>query len=698
MFQYEDFYKLYNCKSEAKYGEMKQQLAEMMRQMVTTKERGFREKMFWFVKAQGEYLLMLTKLEEKWTPEYYRAASLAELKQDHDKLFGDLKAENYAKSYANPSYTAGLFGKELGPILAAYAKLFKDAAADAYCHRRFRLCEIIGFYMEIQKRLLMRGPIRADQLSSLLKKYALEQLPIQTEIRFHKVYNVSDAAWSDLILTEDLQQPYYLYQLGLPVSEQEEKLQQFFAALPQEEIEQMARATAEGFRKGFARDNKEMRRKSTAALYYPMGMERMVKRLIEILTGEMDLEVFVAQIESAGVNRQYDYDHRFDNALYLDEAYCQKYKACMTQLAEENEALLRGYGGPIVIESFGEKPFEPILKEECLSLSPEQAEWLEDMAQHSEQERYRTGKLEESSYTMIAFPVPAIGEKFEEIFHEIVKINCGQEHLAKAQHALIGTLDRGVAVRVHGRGENETDLTVALQPIQNPRRQTNFYNCTADFNIPAGEVYTTPQLAGTNGVLHVKKAYLEGLCYENLKVTFENGYITEYSCDNFENAEQGKRYIYENLLHPHDSLPMGEFAIGTNTQALCVAKKYDIMDVLPILIVEKLGPHFAIGDTCFSYEEDLAVFNPIDHKEITAKDNERSILRMTEPEKAYLQKHIDISLPLDEVGRMSVVKSSGDEIDLIREGRFVLIGTDILNAPIMAMENQLEGDLYVTNL
>ena len=87
------------------------------------------------------------------------------------------------------------------------------------------------------------------------------------------------------------------------------------------------------------------------------------------------------------------------------------------------------------------------------------------------------------------------------------------------------------------------------------------------------------------------------------------------------------------------------------------------------------------------------MFNPMDRKEITAKDNERSILRKTEPEQAYFQKHIDITLPMDAIGRMSVVKSSGDEIDLIREGRFVLIGTDLLNAPIMAMEKDVEGEL-----
>ncbi len=697
MFNYEDFYKLYNCKSEAKYYEVKEQLGEMMRQMVSTKERGFREKMFWFVKTQGEYLLMLTKMEEKWTKEYYQSASLAELKQDHVKLFADLEKEAYAKCYANPAYTSGLFGKELGPVLAAYARLFKETVEHAYCHRRFMLAEVIAFYLEAQKKML-HGQIRADQLTLLMKKYEQDQLRVKMELSFHKEYNVSNAGRTDLILQDDMLQPYYLYQLGLPVSKQEEMLQQFFAALPQEEVDQMARTTAEGFKNGFTRDNKDIQKKNTIALYYPMGMERLVKRTIEIFRDEMKMDSFVAGIESAGINKQYEYDHRFDAALYVDEEYCAQYKEYLTKLVEENELLLQGYGGPAVIESFGEVPFKPEIKAENLSMDEQQGQLWGTMLQHKEQELYRVGKLDESSYTMIAFPVPAIGENFEEIFHEIVKINCGgQEHLAKAQHSLIGTLDRGCAVRVCGRGENETDLTVALQTLQNPKKQSNFFNCMADVNIPAGEVFTSPQLSGTNGLLHVEKAYLNGLCFENLKISFEDGYIKDYGCSNFEDLEQGKQYIFENLLHPHDTLPMGEFAIGTNTQAYCVAKKYDIMDVLPILIVEKIGPHFAIGDTCYSYEEDRTVFNPIDHKEITAKDNERSILRKTEPEKAYLQKHIDITLPMDAIGRMSVVKNSGDEIDLIREGRFVLIGTDILNAPIMAMESQLEGDLYVTN-
>ena len=697
MFNYEDFYKLYNCKKEAKYQAMKEQLGDNMRQMVSTKERGFREKMFWFVKAQGEYLLMLTRMEEKWNLQFYQSASLVELKQDHEKLFGDLSIDQYEKCYANPSYMASLFGKELGPVLAAFVKILKDAVEDAYCHRRFILADLIEFFMEIQKKLL-HGQVRADVISSMLKKYALDQMEIRIEMHFHKEYNVSNAGWTDLIMQEDLQQPFYLYELGLPVAKQEEKLQAFLAALPQEEVDQIAKAITEGFKKGFVRDNKDIKKKNTAALYYPMGMERIVKKSMEILKFEMGIEPFVSGIQSAGSNKQYAYDHRFDAAFYLDEEYCAKFKEFISKLAQENEALLQGYGGPVVIESFGETPFVPMIKAENLSMDEHQSELWSEMMQHKEQQLYQVGKLAESSYTMIALPVPAIGEQFEELFHEVVTINCGeQEYLAKAQNSLIGTLDRGVAVQIRGRNDNETDLRVALQPIQNPKKQTNFFNCLADVNIPAGEVFTSPQLSGTTGLLHVEKAYLDGLYYDNLKIHFEDGYVVDYSCDNFEDPKQGKGYVYENLLHPHDTLPMGEFAIGTNTQAYCVAKKYDIMDKLPILIVEKVGPHFAIGDTCYAYEEDHPVYNPMDHKEITAKDNERSILRKTEPEKAYLQKHIDITLPMDAIGRMSVVKSSGDETDLIREGRFVLIGTDLLNAPIMALEKQMEGEMYVAN-
>ena len=99
---------------------------------------------------------------------------------------------------------------------------------------------------------------------------------------------------------------------------------------------------------------------------------------------------------------------------------------------------------------------------------------------------------------------------------------------------------------------------------------------------------------------------------------------------------------------------------------------------LPILIVEKMGPHFAVGDTCYSRAEDVYVTNP-DGKEIISRDNDVSLLRKTEPDKAYYNCHTDITIPYDEIGNITVVAEDGTRKDLIKNGRFVLDGTLALN-------------------
>ena len=131
-------------------------------------------------------------------------------------------------------------------------------------------------------------------------------------------------------------------------------------------------------------------------------------------------------------------------------------------------------------------------------------------------------------------------------------------------------------------------------------------------------------------------------------------------------------------MYNHDTLPIGEFAIGTNTTAYVMARKYDIQDKLPILIAEKTGPHFAVGDTCYKMSEELKTFNP-DGKEIVAKDNEVSILRKTDISKAYYNCHTDITIPYNEIKEISVYNKDGSKVLIIEDGRFVLEGTEKLN-------------------
>ena len=66
--------------------------------------------------------------------------------------------------------------------------------------------------------------------------------------------------------------------------------------------------------------------------------------------------------------------------------------------------------------------------------------------------------------------------------------------------------------------------------------------------------------------------------------------IDKYTCTNFETEEENKKYIQDNVLYHHDTLPLGEFAIGTNTTAYKMAREYDIAAKLPILIYNPVIP------------------------------------------------------------------------------------------------------------
>ena len=292
---------------------------------------------------------------------------------------------------------------------------------------------------------------------------------------------------------------------------------------------------------------------------------------------------------------------------------------------------------------------------------------------------------EERSFTIIAFPIPEVGDCFEELFRETIQINTlDYKKYQRIQQTIIDALDQADHCEIKGCNGNHTDLKVNLWKLKNPAKETIFENCVADVNIPVGEVFTSPVLEGTNGVLHVTRVFLNGLEYKDLEITFENGKIQNYNCANFATEEENKAFIKENILFRHKTLPLGEFAIGTNTTAYVAAKKLGVESKMPILIAEKMGPHFAVGDTCYSHAEEVKVYNP-DGKEIVARDNEVAALRSVNPSKAYFNCHTDITIPYDELAELTAVKKDGDRITIIRNGRFVLPGTEELNEPLQEL-------------
>lgn len=488
----------------------------------------------------------------------------------------------------------------------------------------------------------------------------------------------------------------YLYYFGEYIGENELGAARHLLGLPGETIDRMADTYTEGYRIGFIVTGKDLSAKKRVGVIWRLGFERMVKKAAanfadqglsctyfrEVPTLFRMLRAGKSGYAGGDANPQYLYDHREDLALFLDDTLVNRRLEALENVYQEKKAQTMLFAGPAVIETFGEKPFSPVNTPARPGFNSVQQKWIAGW-QTKASLLYNEAVIGKNrSFTIIAFPVPEIageGESYSEIFDAVVEINTlDYEKYQRIQATLIDALDQARTVRVRGQKGNRTDMTVALYRLTDPAHQTIFENCVADVNIPVGEVFTSPVLEGTKGILHVSEVFLNGLQFRDLELSFEDGRVADYRCGNFEDPSQGKRYIEDNILFHHDRLPLGEFAIGTNTTAYAAARKYHIADRLPILIAEKTGPHFAVGDTCYSYEEDNKQYNP-DGKEIVAKENSVSRLRLTNPGKAYFGCHTDITIPYEELGEVTAVCPDGREIPLIREGRFVLPGTEELN-------------------
>ena len=650
-----------------------------------TKVQEVPEKYQEFFKREAEFISDTVQLAKMVADGSYQKLSIEELKLWNEKLYRKVIPANYETSYANPAYAVKCFGMREGRLFTALSAKLQELISSAMQQKMYFATIVMELFLEIYGRFAEYDEFAFKDAKEAMKSFAMDYRREYMAAGIEKNYDPKNTFAKDIILS-DTSDARLLYMYGEYITENEIKIAEFLNKMPQEEIDAMAFTYVDGYIRGFITMGVKMKENGVAVLRYPVGFERMMASAVKMFE-ERGLRV-VPQTAARGhsmataVNRQYEYDHRQDYALYMDRVYVNRGLEDMAAVYEEQKEKLAAYIGPALVMTFGEPDFEPVNKKESLHLDKRQVKLELEQSRKSSGIAYTYIKSDETSFTIIAYPVPSIGGNFEEIFAETVRCNTlSNEEYMRIQQALIDELDTGYGCRILGTNGNETDLTVMLMELSNPAKETKFENCTADVNIPVSEVFTSPVLAGTNGLLHVSKVFLNGYEYKNLKVWFENGKTTKLSCDNFPTEEENQKFLSEYLLHHHESLPLGEFAIGTNTTAFVMGEKYGIAPKLPILIAEKTGPHFAIGDTCYKRSEDHKVYNR-DGKEIIARDNEVSLLRKTEPEKAYFNCHTDITIPYGEIGEISSLKRDGSKVVLIQNGRFVLPGTEELNKPL----------------
>ena len=633
-----------------------------------------------YFKKTAQFLLQLRDITKKAEADILKNASLAECEQQNASIYADIMAEHYGQSYGNPAYAVEKLGEEYGAILSALYAECRKHIKDAFAAKKMNVTIASELFVEIYNYFEEKEGIDKTAIEQAIYWYFHDYSEIFLGEAIREIVDAEEDFLYGIVMNADLTDLRYLYQYGEHIDENETGIAAFLNAMSEEEIQAMADTYTEGYRIGFAATGKDLSKQTTAQVRYPIGFERMVRAAVKNLE-KLNLKVTMRAYSSAA-NKQYDYDHKEDKALYYDKAYVERRLEVMKTTYEEFKKMANGQAGPAVIEVFGETPFSPETKKEVLKLNEKQQQLsVYDMSMSGQiTNQYIIG--EERSFTIIAYPVPQIGDKFKEIFAKTVEINTLDYTLYQnMQQKIIDVLDQAEKVHITGKNGNKTDLYVSIWPLKDAAKETAFENCVADVNIPVGEVFTSPVLKGTTGKLFVSQVYLNELKYMNLEIDFEDGIIKDYTCTNFDQEEECRKYIKENVLMNHETLPMGEFAIGTNTTAYRMARDFDIADKLPILIAEKTGPHFAVGDTCYSHEEDMATYNP-DGKQIVARENDYSRLRSEDMGKAYFNCHTDITIPYDELDKITVIRKDGTTEDIISDGRFVLAGIEELNKPL----------------
>lgn len=600
---------------------------------------------------------------------YFTNHTFEQLQADNYGFYKEL-VEDYETSYANPRYCIEKLPIDIAEI--ASNLYYEVLQSTPYIVQKNE----IQIQLIIQKCIAFMKAIQsgADVVYSVLKVYE-EALPMIVNDEVKSNYE-EDSYYTKLCKNIDLSDLRYLFRYGVYISKHEIAYAEVLSSFPQAKIEQLAKKMVDCYLKGFQIDNKVITDRTNARIVQIVGLENIGKCILSYLH-EKELSGTIAQLVYKNHNAQAIYDYEKSRNVYnKNEILESSFNSYKTALNNNKQALLT-YNGNIIMVSFGQEKVE---------LVDYESQYKPDYAYMKRMDIQKANALSnivpksEISYTGMAYPVVDISNKpYKDIFLDIMKINLMDDTKFDAlQESLIQVLDQGEYVTIKGYHGNKSKIDIAMRPLLHSEKETNFVNCGAATNVPVGEVYTSPQLKNSNGIIHIQKIRISKIEFIDMMITIKDGFVSDYTCKNFKNEEENRKFMKQHIFHNLDSLPIGEFALGTNTYAYAIAKKDEILYKLHTLIYEKLGPHIALGDTCFRGSEDHVRYSHVSGKKIVAVDNEVSIKRKASNTDAYFGIHYDLTIPYDEIGSI-IVHTQHSDIIIVENGRFKLPGFDYLN-------------------
>ena len=444
---------------EERYGLAVERIREMK------KEQTAKEPFTDYFHKMAEFVLMIDEVRDKLAQGTYWDRSREELAEENRRLYGDILPGAYEKSYANPSFAVRVLGDEYGQLLSfLYAEL-RGSIAYVFERRTEYLDILFELLIEIYNQFEEEARPDLGRIRDSIYWYASDYCDVFVADRIREQIDPEESFAADIIMKESLDNLAYLYKFGEYISENELRTARHLNELPEEMICKMADVYTEGYRIGFVNTGKDLSKKGTVEIRYVLGFERVIRKAVEnfekmglkpvfyrsSVTALTKRQHLKSGYYGAVANKQYEYDHRNDQAVFLDKKFMERKLEVIQTTYEHYKELAGKYAGPACIEMFGEEPFSPKQKEEVIKLSGKQEELQLKLQSRQSQITNQYIRGDERSFTIVAYPVPEIGERYEEIFDEIIRINTLDAKVyEKVQQALIDALDQGEYVHILG--------------------------------------------------------------------------------------------------------------------------------------------------------------------------------------------------------------------------------------------------------
>ena len=374
-----------------------------------------------YFRSVAEFILMIREfMEEKET---ILNSSFTNQKRWNHKLYKDILPDHYEISYGNPVFACKMLGLEYGQILSAVYAELRGMIVYAFEDRLWDITVLCELFLEIYNDFEQEELPSPKAIRQIFYWYVSDYSDDIMNDRISELLDPEKDFARNIIEHSDLSDLSYLYKFGEYISENEMKMASFLNTLPQSQIDAMARTYTEGYRIGFIATGKDISKKKVVNIRYNLGFERMILAAIKQFE-DIGLKPTIYRYAThiinkkqhhrigytgAIPNKQYDYDHRGDDALFMDEDFVQRKLRTLQNAYEQHKELANVHGGPAVVEIFGEIPFVPENKEQALSLSDRQQKLMVSLQNQSNQIVNRYIKGDERSFTIIAYPMPDIG-------------------------------------------------------------------------------------------------------------------------------------------------------------------------------------------------------------------------------------------------------------------------------------------------